>query len=63
MTNEDQEIAALDLVKRIAALNLTGDVIKDDGEVYTYAMDDDSDDNLDALAALISEARNIVKGQ
>jgi hypothetical protein len=51
---------ALELVEALAALRTTGDVIRDDGEVYTYAMDDDSGENLDQLDAMIRKARGIV---
>jgi hypothetical protein len=50
----------LELVESLAALRTTGDVIRDDGEVYAYAMDDESAENLDRLDAMIRKARRLV---
>lgn len=55
-SREDQEIAAMGLVRELADLNMTGDVIEDDGEVYKHEREDDDVDRL------IKQAREIVYG-
>ena len=63
MNTEKRQIAALEMVKRIAAMTPAGSVIADQEHCYTYITDSASLKNLHAFAALVAEARNILKGE